>query len=451
MQTTFIYVILTGVLCLAASQPASAQLVLGQPGAIRGLFGGSAAPDPDRASQRFTVVGDVSGGQDRFPVESVLPAVPGPVSLHNNATTATGTASYIAGRVGRLFEATGGGFLNRETYNQSQLHGANVSARGSVGRRAGVSGFASASYQPLGIQNTLAVGSPVVTAVNDPGVDVSSQSLVGPPNGVFAQKWLSTQVGGNVFRNWSPRRRFDGGVTAWQWRPIEGRGLESQSQRLSGIETDRLTERASIRYQYRFERNAQTGIDALASHSRLHGPELGYRYTRRLSPFRSLTFDVLGGVTYAVFYAQLRAGRATVLPTATASFQYNLSRRWVFGVNAGQDVAILNVFSNQPFRTTQAGAQVSGLIARRLNLFVSTAYTHGEGAIDQSGSFTAVAQTLRVQYGLATWCGAFASYSYYQQDLNQLRTPAASGIQSDFGRHAARVGVTFWVPMYGRF
>lgn len=434
---------LAGVAVAVTASTAHAQLITSAPGTISGLFGGRAAPDPRRSTQKLTVTADASGGQDTLPSESQSPTDPAPRIVRNTATTAAAAAQYSAGRAGRLFELSGGGFVNRETIRDDQLRGANAQVRGSFGTRNGLSLMASTSYQPLTIQSTGIVPD---TTIATPA---SGQSAVAPPNAVITQEWLSTQTGATVFRNFSPRRRLEGGVTAFDWRPIEGSGLRSSSARATAQLINRVAPQRTVRLRYSGDLNHQSGIARFESDTTMHSPAVGLQWQKRYSPRRSLATDIEGGITRVSFSSVSDTGTATVAVGA-AQLELTTSERFRVGASVRRDVTVLNGFTNLPFASMQVGAQVNGMIARRVTAHASTTYMRGTALVASGSGFDNVVHSLRLQYGMAAWCGIFAGYSYYQQSFDQLQSPVEAVLTSA-GRHAVRVGVTLWLPLYGTF
>jgi hypothetical protein len=113
------------------------------------------------------------------------------------------------------------------------------------------------------------------------------------------------------------------------------------------------------------------------------------------------------------------------------------------------EAAVVTGVTLAPFTTDQITLQLNGA-AGRVSLSVFGAYTAGSTLAGQPGSYTAAAATAQVNYGLARCCGIFANFNYYD---HQLRDVSALPVEfpATYGRHAIRVGLSYWLPLYGSF
>jgi hypothetical protein len=111
---------------------------------------------------------------------------------------------------------------------------------------------------------------------------------------------------------------------------------------------------------------------------------------------------------------------------------------------------VLGGVTAAPFTTDQASLGLSGAFGPRLRLALSGSYGRGAGVVDDTNSFEVLSGSAHVQYGLARCCALFSSYSYYEHQLTDV-TGLPEGFLGRFERHAVRVGITVWLPLYGTF
>lgn len=422
----------------AAASPARAQLLQLPQGSTEGFFGGPGRVDPTHPGRSWVVTADGSTGRDTLPQVSTTGQTR---SVSATAATALFDTVFQAGSTTRNVRLSGGGFWNRQTLASDQPTGANLEARGAYGLRSGLAASFSMRYQPISLASSIGMPAGV-----QPG---SAETAAGGqlPNGVLSQRWLATTTSANVFHNWSPRHRFDVFGSAWQWRPLEGSGLESRSLSMTVQDGRNVNPRLNVRVGGTLQRNLQTELGG-DRRTLLARPELTVRAQRRLSPLRSLTFELRGGVAYASVDPDFGVSSSDVEPVVNGVLIWTLPG-WSLSLNASRDVDVLNVVSSGPFRNDQVGLQVGVTAARRLTLTSGVGYTRGAALADTRGNFTALSINGRAQMGLTRWFGLFGAYSYYKQDLTRLQISGAA--IGDYGRHVIRVGGTLWLPMYGRF
>jgi hypothetical protein len=106
-----------------------------------------------------------------------------------------------------------------------------------------------------------------------------------------------------------------------------------------------------------------------------------------------------------------------------------------------------------PVLNDNVGVTLSGTPTRTLNYVLSVSAARGETiGVDPTApndtEVTGASGALR--YALANWSAFFVSYGFYH---HRIEDPSAvvSGFPSRYDRHSVRVGMTFWVPMYGAF
>ena len=102
-----------------------------------------------------------------------------------------------------------------------------------------------------------------------------------------------------------------------------------------------------------------------------------------------------------------------------------------------------------PFTTNQGTLQIGGTLVGRLSVAAFGSYSEGTAFGGQPGSYRAATGTAQVNYGLSRCCSMFASVGYYDHRLIDVTT--AIGFPGTYARRTARVGFSYWLPLYGTF
>ena len=429
---------------LLAPQTLWAQQVPSPPGAIGGLFGGRRPlTDPSRASSRWTVTFLGSGGVDQEPVELGLGDAQAP-SVSGNAATISASTRFTRGRPGRQLEMNADGFLNRQELQTGQMRGASGRIQGQYdpNRRLGVTGMASVSYQPLMIGQPVLTGGPASVAPAD---------SLGPPPGVEEELWISTTGTATITRGWTPRQRLELNYTDYRSQPVQGAGLNSRSVIASAREVWDATPRFQLRVGYNYEETTQDGGGIAAAPTKIQSVNLGFDFERPMGPSRSLRFIVESGADFAEAHPALDAPvEQSVMPSVAGSVEWQFSQRWTVSVGGSHEATVLPGITPAPFTTDQASLQVSGTIVERLTLSMFGSFSKGTTLEGQEGSYRASTATAQINYGLSRCCAMFTSFNYYDHRLQDLSN-AATGIPGSYARYTARVGFSYWLPLYGTF
>jgi hypothetical protein len=441
--------IATLLLMAAGVCPASAQVVEGAPGSVGGIFGGHRPQDPNRTSQQWQMTVNLSGGRDTDPIDAT-PGDPAEVVANVDGTAAF-EMRYWRGRAARSMEASAGGFINRESLGRQNLSGLEAGLRGNTafGTRTGIAGAVNALYQPLALLGALGADPvPADTAATDGG-GVAAGAV--PPQGVLEQRWLTMMAGANAYRNLTRRQRLEFQASHWQTEPIDGPGYNARSQMAGARHNWEYRQSASLQTSYAYRQNRQTDDGIIAAPVRFHSLEAGWTTERRLSATRAFEFSVEGGVTHSRSPGPGDGDASTSwLPTGSGSVRFDMTRRWSLTAEVSREISVLGGVTADPFTTDQASLGLSGAFGPRLRLALSGSYGRGAGVVDDTSSFEVLSGSAHVQYGLARCCALFSSYSYYEHQLTDV-TGLPEGFLGRFERHAVRVGITVWLPLYGTF
>ena len=440
-------VLLTGLVRTAA-----AQVVDGPPGSSRGVFGGAGGVGSPALSLTF----DLEGGYDANDLsQSDTPTGQfGPFQSGYVTTVAT-SLRYQRGRAERFFIGTGAGSVNhqqvargQEFYRLTQSD-LSLQAATTLGRRSGVTVGAGSSYQPtfvFGAFDSLGRN----TGVQSPLDDVPSPTA-DPTLSLTAQRWLAGRASAGIYRNWTSRQRMSVDYSGLWLQPVSGPGFESRTDTVALIHGWNPRPTSGFELAYRYNRNVQAFEDAPAQPLDMHSVEGRIRLDRRLSPNRSLSF-MLGGGMVGVGARAATQGSAfgRVLPTVSGSVQLRFLPTWGVLLSARRDITVLNGLSSEPFESDAATLTIDGTAWRRLTMGVTGGTSRGRARSAQGGDFDQTLLNAQLGYGFSARLGLVVSYSYTQHSFRNVPV-APSSFPTQFGRNSVRVGLTMWLPLYGTF
>lgn len=426
--------------------PASAQVVAGPTGSAGGLFGGHRPVDPNRASQRLSLSIDLSAGYDSN-AEGAAGTSPGEL-VPLFASTGEAMLRYWRGKPTRFFDVTARSFVNYESAAREQLLGGELMLTGATGvtRRLQLSGGALLTLDPTLLASQFGAG----VGQQEPGLSPSRAS----PQGVVEQRWLAQSGYVSLNQSWSARHSTSFEGRAMHRRPIEGDGFTNESQEFSIRHGWNFHRSAAIRATYRMDHNLQTSaapetppLPAL----RTSTADVGLHLERRTSPVRILSVDFNGGAALATRARLDGSGTDEfVLPVASTTIRMALTRVWSWTIEGTREISVLGGLTPESFETTSATVRLDAAVTRRVILGVSGLYSAGSGMETSSGAFETSSIRAQIQYGFGQCCGMFTSYSFYNHHLRDIsRLPP--GFPEEYSGHTIRLGLTWWLPLYGTF
>lgn len=438
-------------LLLTASVPAAAQVGATPPGVTRGLFGaGNATP----GASDFTFAFDLTGGYDAIDVPAtgaegqLAPVQSGYIG------EADATLRYQKGRGDSYMLVVGNGTAAQQQIASDlpsfRLYrgGGSVEAGTRLGRRSGLTGAATVSYEPtyaFGAFDTLARGAALDNPIDTPPLATADQAV-----SVTRQRWISGQVGAGAFHNWSSRQRMSVRYESFRIRPIDGEGLELNRSSAALYHVWNARQNVRLDASYRFDDIPQR-TETTTRPVRTQMVEARARYERRVSPGRSIAFQAGGGaveVRTTAFGAD--PGVRQMLPVVSGSITTDLTRDWRAGISGRRDITVLNGLSPAPFRSDEAMLSLEGTIGRRLALATTGAVSRGRGTVAGAGDFDLAMVNAQMRYALGARLGLVAHYAYNDHEFRNVSvTPTSFPLR--FSRNSVRVGVTVWLPLYGTF
>ena len=438
--------------------PAYAQMVDGPPGSTGGLFGGRHALNPNRSAQSLEMNLDLSGGYDRdpngFPLDSTLEGVTNRTGW--SAGQALLSSNYRVGHIRRSLDARARGNVNYQGNTRTPLKGGGTSLNGVMrfGRRNLDQwlGSAEASYEPGWV-----FGAVNPTLPSDRAT--AALDLV-PENGVIEQRWFTVSGTSSYQHYWGSRLQTNMLAGAGRVRPVGNAGLNSEWQNASITQSWAVRSGFDLTGSYRFDRSLQTDDTRTPSEGQpVFAPEpiqyqsanIGVRFGRRLSATRRLSLSLSGGATQLIPSGGSSVDGDVLHPSVAVSIELIPSRTWSVAVTGSRQVTVLSGVSASPMENSNVALNLSGTIARRLRLALTGSYMQGSTlAGTASNVTTAIGGNLSMRYGFGRRFATFATYSYYHHEL-ESGLPTAAGIPPLYDRQSARVGFTWWLPLYGSF
>lgn len=448
MQRTSI--LLTVLLLLGAVPVADAQIAA-PTGSTGGIFGRRRPVDPNAVTQEVTMTVDLAAAHDNVtprPDDQELPSL---VFAPQYGTLTSGTAAlrYRVGTQLNFLEASGQGAASYATEGIERIRTAAGSLTGGLSSREryGVTGTVAVSYEPAFLFDAFA---PVASESNQ-----GALADIVPAQGVSGQRWLTTDGTVSAYRGWTVQQRSEVRYSAIRREPIRPTmTVLNNSGSMMSVQHDWMPRRTlTVEMSYAYQENHQDVQIGAAQVLQTHRARTGVSISRRLSPSRSLTLRMIGGVARnRVEATEAFPGVEFTVPTVSGSARIDLTRSWYVAVDAARDVNVLQGLSPQPFTSNTVSARVGGNATSRVQLAASLAYSHGagrRGSID-AGSFENIAGLAQAQVALTRQAALFVSYHYYDYQLMDIDV-----VQPEFplrqGRNGIRAGVTFWLPIIGRF
>lgn len=439
--------LVSGLVC-----PAAAQVMQGPAGASRGVFGSSGGTSAPSLS--LTV--DFDGGYDAVDVPESEDGADRfqPLQSGWGGTTAT-SLRFQSGRPDQFMLVQGAGSFSRQQISSGvqavDILQGNTSAQGAfrLGRRGGATMLGGVAYEPTYVFGAF----DSLSGNADPSASAleATPSATGDPAVTLtSQRWLTKRAGGGAYYNWTARQRMTLGYEGLWIAPVSGPGFRSSAHATTLNHVWRPRSTTDFELALRHERTPQVSEQGLEQRLGTVTAESRVRYTRRLSPSRTLSF--MGGVGAVRIDASASPNRAAFVATSPAlSGTARLDvRAWALSFSARHDITVLNGLSPEPFRSTAATASIDGMAWRRLLLSLTGGYVRGLTLQGRDGSFDQRLVNALMRLALGTHTGIVVQYGYNDHAFRDV--PVASPtLPLEFGRNSIRVGLTIWLPVYGSF
>lgn len=407
-----------------------------------GIFGGKRPLDLNRVNQQLSLDLTVGEGYDEdLNAEAIGPRQTGYL------TSIDGTLNYRIGTTGRFLDALLNGQARYASAGIRDMQSGRglVRASSRLGRRMGISAETSANYQPTYLFHAFAPVESIMSDVAAPSLETS------PPRGVAEQQWLALGGSTMFYRDLTSRQRAELTYSMSRRRPVSGVGFENESKVGLARHQWRLSQGVSIHGQYRFDENRQAGLEGPGRRIRYQSADLGMRWRRMATANRGFEFGAGAGATYSASAAQLDHPQAAFTsPTMWVTSGVTLSRNWSVSTDGRRAITILEGVNPEPFLTDAATAHLDGRVTKNLRLITVAGYSHGRARVTGVGEFESTSGAVELRYQRSRRFEVAATYSYYAHRLTDI-VVVHPGFPTRYHLSSGRVGVTYWLPLYGSF
>jgi hypothetical protein len=222
------------------------------------------------------------------------------------------------------------------------------------------------------------------------------------------------------------------------------------SQGFRGEYSQNVTRNTALSLQYRY-RKGDYGY-AAATQSIEHGVDVGVDFSRPLSATRRVLVNFRIGTARSDLPGLGTDALTTqrqYLTVGQVGFGYDFVQTWQARAHFRRGLEYV-VDLPHPVVADGVGFSVAGLLARRMDVLASAAYSSGESLVNRNSlRFDTYTGNLRLRYALTKTVATFVDYLYYYYDFRgnlQLLVGMPTGLE----RNGIRAGVTLWVPAFRR-
>ena len=176
-----------------------------------------------------------------------------------------------------------------------------------------------------------------------------------------------------------------------------------------------------------------------------HIIDVGIDYDKALSLSRRTTLSFTTG-TSAV--STLDGTRYGVI--GDVHLNHEIGRTWNTSLAYARNVTFVRTFQ-EPFFSDSVGAEISGLVTRRLEFDLTGAATFGTvGSGGGEDGFTTYGGSTSLTYGMTRHLALVATYAYYRHSFESGVT-LPTGLSPEADRQSAALALAMWFPLYQRF
>jgi hypothetical protein len=444
-----LFLALPAFVLIASSTSVYAQVVERPGRPFRGLFGSGPAPDPDRLRQELTLTSSLFGGYD----DVLTPAGIGPEEtfIHQQAGY-TGYADlalqYWRGRGRRLFDVQGRTYGNAYTnLGVNPSFGGNVRlyAQTPMGRRDELQLMQTFSYDPFFAPGLgpLIGGDPGPAPPTLPTEPVSTYGLT-------ERSSLTLRSALTLIHRFNRRQSMTAGYSFMRQKYLDAAGFDNRIHAANASYEWAYSRYASLRTSYGYSYAAFEDELSLERPMIDHSIQMGVRYARDISRTRRITLTGGGGASYVDAVSGTTGQPINYwTPVGYGSFAVDFGQSWVTSLDYRRGLSVLDGISLETFVTDSVAVSLGGYLTRRLGTSISAAYSNGNSGLGgANGRYDSLDFAAQFQFEIRPWWATVVDYNYYDYRLHDV-SDLQSGVPSSFDRHAIRVGVTFWLPLYG--
>lgn len=431
----------TAVVVLAALHtPVAGQTVATGTRPLGGMFSRTSRGGAD-TTPSLRVVVDLGGGYDETvePTGTSVPILVFSPQQGGRVANATGSLVYHQGSATRFVEASGSTYVSAASSGAGRIAGGGASATAAtpLGRRNGLTASGSVSYDPTYLFNAFGSIAPDVEGGVVPGTR--------PTRGITEQRWLNTQGGMGLSRNWTARQNSNFLLNSQRREPVSGPGFDSWAHMATLRHVWNARERASLASTFGYTENVQRDEQSVQRTITSQTAELSATVSKPWSPRQRLQLTVSGGINQARS-STAGQGVSFTTPTMAGLARVDFSQTWSLALDARRDVTVLNGVTPEPFRSTAVSLRTVGAWGQRLQLSASASFSTGAAAVSSTGGFENVVGTAQVQFATTSWCAFFANYSYYNHRFRSVAVQP--GVPTRYELNSVRAGVLLGFPLF---
>jgi hypothetical protein len=410
----------------------------------RGLFGGNGA-NPN-SSQQLDVSLSFFGSYD----DNVLATTPQGVSdprFQQSGGFGSGSISLdYTKKAGRASFDVSGGTSYRYYRSLEELNGFNSFA--GIGLSAKLSAKTdlrlseSVNYTPYYSFTSLPGLRPP-----GPGDIVPSN----PDNPLAEEPAVSAYSAATITQRLTPRSSLSGDYY-FNYTDYSNRDLPYRNWSAGGDFGYRLSTRTSVRALYHYRRGV-SGLYYKYQPIDTQEIQVGFSYSKRLSPSRTMVLGVTVGPSIYRSYVSAEAEqdservKVTRYPVVGSAYlTTQVARSWSLGVNYSRGVQYTSGFED-PFFSDYVGGSVTGFLNDRSRLTFTGGYNTGSVGYSVAGrGYDTATAAANYQFAVTRWAALFVNYGYYRYLFDEgVSLPEA--LSPGQHRNSISVGVNLWAPL----
>jgi hypothetical protein len=435
--------------CLAPSGEAFAQMLEPPQRPFRGLFGGGRPADPDRTSQELSLRTTVSTGfEDALAQDGAPGGVPGTPSADSFVGHGDALLRYWIGSSRRNAEIFGRGFVtafpNLDVDPVVGGEGVATATTSVFRERLTFGGRYSASYQPLLSLGGFGALSGDIGSVDLPDHDEAF--------GLREQGSWNYEGSGDASYRVTSRQTISSSMTLNQRRYTRDDGFDTRTTVGAAAYRWGFSRVFAFDAAYRDFSTAFTQ-QVLARDQRDQSMSLGLTYTKRISRTRTLQIEGGGGPSYVTATQQGSADRFNYwAPAARAAASIDLWRSWGFSADYRRSLTVLESVSLDSYYAHAGTVRFGGYLTSRfdVNLTAGLARGRANGTVEgETGRYENYTGVLQARYALTRTLATVVTYNYYQYHLSGVTVDPLIPLSAE--RNMIRVGLSLWLPLYGRY
>jgi len=416
-------------------------------------------PDADRARMRqdFTFTVDLLGGYDtNLVVLDASAAAGGDVPFES-------TPGYLgqlnAGLTFRrskgdsFFELTGDGLLSDFWTEGAVPQNASLGASRSAGFGIG-GGLALTSRTVVNanqrFQYETLYSLSEFSALPDQDIELpTSPELQGVLRGA---SWLSSTLGGISQR--IGRRDIFAVSGGYEKRSYTDLDIDTTSSIASAYYDKPLGRTAGVRATYSYTQSEYPESFTVGTTRDYTSQtiEIGPRWSRRISPRRSLSLALSGGSIHTTTVRGLtREPIEYWSPFGSIATRIDVGRTWALSGNYRRSVVAFEGLTADTYLSDVVGVSYGGSVSRRVSVSWTAGFATGAVQADEqaASTYNTASASAQLRYELSSRLSAVSQYSYYRYHFSR-GTDLPESFRPEFDRHSIRVGLTLTLPGRGR-